>query len=69
MSREIYVIDLSLSLQHVLDCTAPNLDEHRSTVVHVLQQIGVSEEKLKNMIEVWNKVYNNPFSTFFHFVA
>jgi hypothetical protein len=25
-------------------------------VLQVLQQIGVSEEKLQNMIEVWNKV-------------
>lgn len=61
---ELYQISVSFSLQHVLDCTAPNLDEHRSTVLHVLQQIGVSEEKLKSMIEVWNKVYSHPFSTF-----
>lgn len=47
---------IALSLQHVLDCTAPNLEEHRSTVLHVLEQIGVSKEKLENMIEVWNKV-------------
>lgn len=44
------------SLQHVVDSTAPNIEEHRSTVFHVLNQIGVPEEKLKNMIEVWNKV-------------
>jgi hypothetical protein len=25
-------------------------------VLQVLQQIGVSQEKLQNMIEVWNKV-------------
>ncbi|KAB2058263.1 hypothetical protein ES319_A11G223500v1 [Gossypium barbadense] len=43
-------------LVHVIDCTAPNHDEHRSTVLQVLQQIGVSEEKLQNMIEVWNKI-------------
>lgn len=43
-------------LVHVIDCTAPNRDEHRSTVLQVLQQIGVSEEKLQNMIEVWNKI-------------
>lgn len=40
----------------MLDSTAPNLDEHRSTVLQVLQQIGVPDEKIKNMIEVWNKV-------------
>jgi 50S ribosomal subunit-associated GTPase HflX len=45
-----------MSLQHVLDSTAPNLDEHRSTVLQVLKQLGVSEVKLQNMIEVWNKV-------------
>lgn len=50
------LIVISLSLQHVLDCTAPNLEEHRSTVLQVLEQIGVSKEKLENMIEVWNKV-------------
>ncbi|XP_014752415.1 GTP-binding protein At3g49725, chloroplastic isoform X3 [Brachypodium distachyon] len=43
-------------LVHVLDSSAPNLDEHRSTVLQVLQQIGVSEDKINNMIEVWNKI-------------
>ncbi|KAK3149478.1 hypothetical protein QOZ80_3AG0217900 [Eleusine coracana subsp. coracana] len=43
-------------LVHVLDSSAPNLEEHRSTVLQVLQQIGVSEEKINNMIEVWNKI-------------
>ncbi|KAJ4965581.1 hypothetical protein NE237_017430 [Protea cynaroides] len=43
-------------LVHVLDSTAVNLDEQRSIVLEVLQQIGVSEDKLQNMIEVWNKV-------------
>ncbi|KAE8735892.1 GTP-binding protein [Hibiscus syriacus] len=37
---------------HVIDCTAPSHDEHRSTVLQVLQQIGVSEEKLQSMIEI-----------------
>lgn len=50
-----------LSMQHVLDCTAPNLNEHRAAVLQVLQQVGVSEEKLKNMIEVWNKVLQHIF--------
>lgn len=45
-------------LVHVLDCTTPNLDEHRSTVLSVLEQIGVSKEKLESMIEVWNKIDN-----------
>jgi 50S ribosomal subunit-associated GTPase HflX len=43
-------------VQHVLDSSAPDLEEHRSTVLQVLQQIRVSEEKINNMIEVWNKV-------------
>ncbi|XP_024185207.1 GTP-binding protein At3g49725, chloroplastic [Rosa chinensis] len=51
--EEVVEADL---LVHVLDCTAPNLEEHRSTVLHVLEQIGVSKEKLENMIEVWNKI-------------
>ncbi|XP_038720116.1 GTP-binding protein At3g49725, chloroplastic isoform X2 [Tripterygium wilfordii] len=51
--EEVVEADL---LVHVLDCTAPNLDEHRSTVLQVLRQIGVSDEKLQNMIEVWNKI-------------
>lgn len=51
--EEVVEADL---LVHVLDSTAPNLDEHRSTVLQVLKQLGVSEEKLQNMIEVWNKI-------------
>ncbi|KAM6564092.1 hypothetical protein CsatB_024090 [Cannabis sativa] len=51
--EEVVEADL---LVHVLDCTAPNLDEHRSTVLSVLVQLGVSKEKLQNMIEVWNKI-------------
>ncbi|XP_019458768.1 PREDICTED: GTP-binding protein At3g49725, chloroplastic isoform X2 [Lupinus angustifolius] len=51
--EEVVEADL---LVHVVDSSAPNLDEHRSTVLQVLQQIGVSEEKLQNMIEVWNKI-------------
>ncbi|KAM0915584.1 hypothetical protein ACQ4PT_010751 [Festuca glaucescens] len=43
-------------LVHVLDSSAPDLAEHRSTVLQVLQQIGVSQDKISNMIEVWNKI-------------
>lgn len=43
-------------MQHVLDSSASNLEEHRSTVLQVLQQLGVSQEKINSMIEVWNKV-------------
>uniref|UniRef100_A0A0D9VYI4 Hflx-type G domain-containing protein n=1 Tax=Leersia perrieri TaxID=77586 RepID=A0A0D9VYI4_9ORYZ len=43
-------------LVHVLDSSAPNIDEHRSTVLQVLQQIGVSQDKINSMIEVWNKI-------------
>ncbi|XP_058069657.1 GTP-binding protein At3g49725, chloroplastic isoform X2 [Magnolia sinica] len=50
--EEVVEADL---LVHVLDSSAFNVDEQRSTVLQVLQQIGVSEEKLQNMIEVWNK--------------
>ena len=49
-----------------MDSTAPNLNEHRSTVLQVLQQLGVSDEKLQNMIEVWNKVlFVSDFSSSF----
>ncbi|KAL2485219.1 GTP-binding protein [Abeliophyllum distichum] len=51
--EEVVEADL---LVHVLDSSASNLDEHRETVLQVLGKIGVSEEKLQNMIEVWNKV-------------
>lgn len=56
MIHDMNIWYISFYLQHVLDSTAPNLDEHRSTVLQVLKQLGVSEEKLQNMIEVWNKV-------------
>ncbi|KAK1323330.1 GTP-binding protein [Acorus calamus] len=51
--EEVVEADL---LVHVLDSSAPNLDDQRSSVLQVLQQIGVSKDKLKNMIEVWNKI-------------
>ncbi|KAI3813420.1 hypothetical protein L1987_18142 [Smallanthus sonchifolius] len=51
--EEVVEADL---LVHVLDLNAPNRDEQRESVLQVLQQIGVSNEKLENMIEVWNKV-------------
>lgn len=51
--EEVVEADL---LVHLMDSTAPNLEEHRTTVLQALQQIGVSEEKLQNMIEVWNKI-------------
>ncbi|KAF8404828.1 hypothetical protein HHK36_009717 [Tetracentron sinense] len=51
--EEVVEADL---LVHVLDSSALNLEEQRSTVLQVLKQIGVSEEKLQNMIEVWNKI-------------
>ncbi|XP_047952286.1 GTP-binding protein At3g49725, chloroplastic [Salvia hispanica] len=49
------VIEADL-LVHVLDSSAPNLDENRESVMEVLRRINVPEEKLQNMIEVWNKV-------------
>ncbi|XP_039138526.1 LOW QUALITY PROTEIN: GTP-binding protein At3g49725, chloroplastic [Dioscorea cayenensis subsp. rotundata] len=51
--EEVVEADL---LVHVLDSSAPNLVEQRSSVLQVLQQIGVAEEKIQNMIEVWNKI-------------
>ncbi|KAK4346695.1 hypothetical protein RND71_033034 [Anisodus tanguticus] len=42
-------------LLHVLDSSAPNINEQREAVLPVLGQIGVSEQKLHNMIKVWNK--------------
>ncbi|XP_042030272.1 GTP-binding protein At3g49725, chloroplastic-like isoform X2 [Salvia splendens] len=49
------VIEADL-LVHVLDSSAPNLEENRESVMEVLRRINVPEEKLQNMIEVWNKV-------------
>ncbi|KAI7747194.1 hypothetical protein M8C21_029555 [Ambrosia artemisiifolia] len=51
--EEVVEADL---LVHVLDSSAPNRDEQRESVLQVLEQIGVSNEKLENMIEVWNKI-------------
>ncbi|KAK4367874.1 hypothetical protein RND71_011666 [Anisodus tanguticus] len=51
--EEVVEADL---LVHVLDSSAPNLNEQREAVLQVLGQIGVSEQKLHNMIEVWNKI-------------
>lgn len=49
-------VSLFALVQHVLDSSAPNIEEHRSTVLQVLQQIGVSQDKINSMIEVWNKI-------------
>ncbi|KAL8143363.1 LOW QUALITY PROTEIN: hypothetical protein V2J09_016395 [Rumex salicifolius] len=43
-------------LVHVLDSSAPNLEEHKSAVLQVLKQIGIADYKIQNMIEVWNKI-------------
>eukprot|EP00252_Welwitschia_mirabilis_P007773 TRINITY_DN19459_c0_g1_i2.p1 TRINITY_DN19459_c0_g1~~TRINITY_DN19459_c0_g1_i2.p1 ORF type:complete len:614 (+),score=114.64 TRINITY_DN19459_c0_g1_i2:127-1968(+) len=43
-------------LMHVIDSSAPNMEDQRNSVLDVLEQIGVSTEKLENMIEVLNKV-------------
>lgn len=51
--EEVVEADL---LVHVLDSSAANVNEQRSSVLQVLEQIGVSEEKRKNMVEVWNKI-------------
>ncbi|KAK9163593.1 hypothetical protein Syun_004495 [Stephania yunnanensis] len=51
--EEVVEADL---LVHVLDSSAENLEEQRSSVLQVLQQIAVPEDKLQNMIEVWNKI-------------
>ncbi|KAH0434497.1 hypothetical protein IEQ34_026810 [Dendrobium chrysotoxum] len=51
--EEVVEADLLL---HVLDSSAPNVLEQRSSVLEVLQKIGVSEEKIQNMVEVWNKI-------------
>ncbi|KAM0949936.1 putative GTP-binding protein, middle [Dioscorea sansibarensis] len=47
--EEVVEADL---LVHVLDSSAPNLVEQRSSVLQVLQRIGVPEEKIQNMIEI-----------------
>lgn len=49
------VIEADL-LVHVLDSSAPFIDENRQSVMEVLRKINVPEEKLENMIEVWNKI-------------
>ncbi|CAD5192009.1 unnamed protein product [Musa acuminata subsp. malaccensis] len=51
--EEVVEADL---LVHVLDSSSPDLDAQREAVLQVLQQLGVSGEKIKNMIEVWNKI-------------
>ncbi|KMT09887.1 hypothetical protein BVRB_6g128610 [Beta vulgaris subsp. vulgaris] len=51
--EEVVEADL---LVHVLDSSAPNLEEQRQAVLDVLQRIGVSGKKIQDMIEVWNKI-------------
>ncbi|CAI9111224.1 OLC1v1011397C1 [Oldenlandia corymbosa var. corymbosa] len=51
--EEVVEADL---LVHVLDSSSPNVAEQRDSVLQVLHQIGVSNDKLENMIEVWNKI-------------
>lgn len=51
--EEVVEADL---LVHVLDSSAPDLEEQRKAVFDVLRQIGVSEKKIRDMIEVWNKI-------------
>ncbi|XP_047315472.1 GTP-binding protein At3g49725, chloroplastic [Impatiens glandulifera] len=51
--EEVVEADL---LVHVLDSSASNLEEQRRAVMEVLEQIGVPEHKLENMIEVYNKI-------------
>ncbi|EYU44525.1 hypothetical protein ABFS82_08G061400 [Erythranthe guttata] len=51
--EEVVEADL---LVHVLDSSSPSINEHREAVMQVLCKLGVSKEKLHNMIEVWNKV-------------
>lgn len=40
---------------YVLDSSASNPDEQQETILQVLEKIGVSEEKIENMIEIWTK--------------
>ncbi|XP_078436019.1 GTP-binding protein, HflX [Wolffia australiana] len=51
--EEVVEADL---LVHVMDSSAKNLDEQRSTVLQVLHQIGVAPQKIEDMIEVLNKI-------------
>ncbi|KAK9749616.1 hypothetical protein RND81_02G138500 [Saponaria officinalis] len=51
--EEVVEADL---LVHVLDSSAINLAEQRTAVLDVLRQIGVSQKKIEEMIEVWNKI-------------
>ncbi len=52
--EEIHFADL---LIHVRDISHPQTNYQRDTVIRVLREIGVSEEKFaNNYIEVWNKM-------------
>ena len=58
-----YIFSSLKNLRHVLDSSAPNINEQRESVMQVLGRIGVSEDKFRNIIEVWNKV--NDFNSLF----
>lgn len=51
---EIHFADI---LVHVRDISHPYSNYQRDTVIKVLKEIGVSDEKLSNRyVEVWNKI-------------
>lgn len=51
---EIHFADI---LVHVRDISHPHTNYQRDTVLKVLKEIGVPEEKMKSKyIEVWNKI-------------
>ncbi|GMP31188.1 hypothetical protein CsSME_00005506 [Camellia sinensis var. sinensis] len=41
-----------IDVTYVLDSSASNPDEQQETILQVLEKIGVSEEKIENMIEI-----------------
>jgi 50S ribosomal subunit-associated GTPase HflX len=52
--EEIHFADV---IVHVRDISHPHTDHQRSTVLRVLEEIGISDEYLKQRyIEVWNKI-------------
>ncbi|KAG6504236.1 hypothetical protein ZIOFF_036567 [Zingiber officinale] len=56
VEADLLVVWFAVVVVHVLDSSSPDLDEQRETVLQVLKQIGVSDEEIQNMIEVWNKI-------------
>ena len=53
------VLDADLVL-HVRDISHPETTEQARDVVEILTEIGISDNAMENMLEIWNKVDNLP---------